>query len=178
MMCAAQACLSQARPQLRAHSFGKTRQRAGEFFIILGGQSRAMMVSEVVMRFCVPTFSTHRSYQAVRPSSCWQRPLVISKWLTEKRLMPASNASPNCDDCRILEVIPRMVAMASSPNISNMPGATKTTFAPSATATAVSGPYAAAEAEGEKSSNPIFIRMMPPTIRTMLRGTLSGSAGT
>ena len=27
------------------------------------------------------------------------------------------------------------------------------------------------DAEGEKSSNPIFMRMMPPTIRTMLKGT-------
>ena len=31
MVCAAQTCLSQARPQMRAYSFGKARQQAGEF---------------------------------------------------------------------------------------------------------------------------------------------------
>jgi hypothetical protein len=37
-MCAAQACLSQARPQMRAYSITKARQQAGEVFIIRGGQ--------------------------------------------------------------------------------------------------------------------------------------------
>jgi hypothetical protein len=41
--CAAQACFSQARPQMRAYSISKARQQAGEFFIIGGGQSRAMI---------------------------------------------------------------------------------------------------------------------------------------
>jgi hypothetical protein len=45
VMFAAPACLSQARPQMRAYSIAKARQQAGEFFIIRGGQSRAMMVS-------------------------------------------------------------------------------------------------------------------------------------
>jgi hypothetical protein len=43
-MCAAQACLSQARPQLRTYSIAKARQQAGEFFIVRGGASRTKAV--------------------------------------------------------------------------------------------------------------------------------------
>ena len=66
----------------------------------------------------------------------------------------------------IVEVIPRIVAIAPGPHISGIASGTKAIFAPFA-ADATIPP----DAGGEKSSKPIFTRMMPPTMRTMASGT-------
>ena len=68
----------------------------------------------------------------------------------------------------MVEVIPRIVAIAPGPHISGIARGTKAIFS------SYFAPWPAtipSEEDDEKRSRPIFTKMMPPTIRTMASGT-------
>ena len=69
----------------------------------------------------------------------------------------------------MVEVIPRIVAIAPGPHISGIASGTKAIFASCAAPPA--GIIPPPDEDGEKSSKPVFIRIVPPTMRTMLNGT-------
>ncbi len=69
----------------------------------------------------------------------------------------------------IVEVIPIIVAIAPGPNMSGIARGTKAILASPAPASGT--PKPSPDFLGMNSSNPILIRMIPPTTRTMLSGT-------
>ena len=80
----------------------------------------------------------------------------------------ATNEASSVDDCLMVEVIPRMVAIAPGPHISGIASGTKAIFASCFPPPA--GMIPPPDFDGEKSSKPIFIKIMPPTIRTIANG--------
>ena len=69
----------------------------------------------------------------------------------------------------IVAVIPMIVAIAPGPNMSGIARGTKAMLASPAPAPEM--PKSSPDFLGINNSNPIFIKMIPPTTRTMLSGT-------
>src|SRR5215510_4761037 len=74
-------------------------------------------------------------------------------------------------DFFIVEDMPRTVARAPGPNIMGMARGTKAIASPCRAAPLPALGITPPEGEGRKRLKPMRIRIMPPTIRTMLRGT-------
>src|SRR4029450_13073844 len=85
------------------------------------------------------------------------------------RQMATPEANTNSESFTV-EVMPRTVAMAPGPNMIGMARGTKATSS-SLSPEPLAMPNDAPEDEGENRVKPMRIRMMPPTIRTMLSGT-------
>jgi hypothetical protein len=81
----------------------------------------------------------------------------------------AANDGNSANRCRTNDAMPSTVAIAPGPNISGIASGTNATVSP-----APVGAFRMMEAVslvGMNSAKPIRIRMIPPTIRTMLSGT-------
>ena len=83
----------------------------------------------------------------------------------------AAKETTSLSACFTSEVMPRTVAMAPGPNMIGMATGRKATSSPTSAEWPVPRIMDVSEDGGEKRSKPMRLRMMPPTMRTMLSAT-------
>jgi hypothetical protein len=125
---------------------------------------------------CVPRIASERCGEKKRldlleqPLAC-QVPVVHIEPLAAMATQMATKDITSNSECFTKEVMPITVAIAPGPNMIGMANGTKAKSSSPVAVALATLPAEAPEAEGEKSSKPSRIRMIPPTIRTMLKGT-------